>query len=126
LKFLVDACAGGLLARALREDGHNVVDLLDGGGLGVADEEILDRALAEGRVLITVDKDFGALIFLERRSHAGVIRLPDCRVAERIALVRGILRLHADDLEDGPIVTVRTGRVRLKRPQTPRAGPRSE
>jgi predicted nuclease of predicted toxin-antitoxin system len=115
LRFLVDACAGGSLARALREDGHDVLDLLENGGLDEGDEEVLRRAWEERRVLITIDKDFGELIFLHGQPHAGMIRLPDCPAAERLAVLRRILPAHVHDLDRGAIIIVRGERVRVTR-----------
>jgi predicted nuclease of predicted toxin-antitoxin system len=52
-------CPGALVVR-LRQRGHDVAwirDLSPGAG----DERVLARAKAEGRVLLTFDKDFGEL-----------------------------------------------------------------
>ena len=43
------------------------------------DEEILRRAYRGNRVLITIDKDFGDLIFNKKLPHKGVIRLEDAK-----------------------------------------------
>jgi predicted nuclease of predicted toxin-antitoxin system len=40
---------------------------------GVTDEQVLERALNERRVLITEDRDFGELEYARGRSSAGVI-----------------------------------------------------
>ena len=40
-----------------------------------ADEALLALAWREGRVLITEDNDFGALVFLRGLPHAGIVRL---------------------------------------------------
>jgi transposase InsO family protein len=39
------------------------------------DEEILARALAEARVLVTLDKDFGEMAIVREIPHAGILRL---------------------------------------------------
>jgi predicted nuclease of predicted toxin-antitoxin system len=70
-------------------------------------------------VLITVDQDFGHLIFVEERSHRGLIRLPTCPAKERIAIIADLLARHFDALADRAIITVRGGRVRISRPLTP-------
>jgi predicted nuclease of predicted toxin-antitoxin system len=70
----------------------------------------------EQRVLISMDKDFGGLVFLLHERHRGLIRLPDVPARARIELVRQILEHHAKDLEDGAIVTVRGSRIRVSRP----------
>jgi predicted nuclease of predicted toxin-antitoxin system len=41
----------------------------------VTDDAILTRASAEGVLLVTSDKDFGELVYRQRRSHAGVLLL---------------------------------------------------
>jgi hypothetical protein len=43
--------------------------------------------LAERRALITIDTDFGTLVYLAGAAHAGIIRLPDVPARSRIALV---------------------------------------
>ena len=39
------------------------------------DDEILARAAQEGRILITLDKDFGELAIVRQQPHAGIVRL---------------------------------------------------
>jgi len=60
VKLLLDSCVWGGSAERLRAEGHDVI----WSGDWVADpgdEEILARALQEGRVLVMLDKDFGEL-----------------------------------------------------------------
>lgn len=47
---------------ALREAGHDVA-WVRADAPGSRDDEVLARAVAEGRILITFDKDFGELAF---------------------------------------------------------------
>lgn len=47
---------------ALRDSGHDVVWVRTDTP-GISDEEVLVRARAEGRILVTFDKDFGELAF---------------------------------------------------------------
>lgn len=97
MKFLVDRCAGVRLAQWLREQGHDVLHLA-GGQADPGDAELLARAVAEGRVLVTLDKDFGALVFAQGASHCGLVRLPDVPAAQRIALFAQILAAHETEL----------------------------
>ncbi len=39
------------------------------------DDAILEQSLADRRVLVTLDKDFGELAVLHQRPHAGIVRL---------------------------------------------------
>ena len=48
--------------RLLREHGHDVAWVWED-GRGSTDAQVLQRASAEGRVVATYDKDFGALAF---------------------------------------------------------------
>ena len=80
MKFIVDRCAG---RGWLRNGGH---DVLDTRSLGPdpGDTALLERASLENRVLITVDKDFRELIHLHGTPHAGLVRLQDVRMPQRI------------------------------------------
>lgn len=114
MRFLLDTCAGRRLAEWLRDQGHDVVRVTDAGP-DPGDVAILRRALVEGRILVTMDKDFGALVHRESLGHAGLIRLPHCTAAERIAILRDILSRHPPTELEGALVTVRGTRVRISR-----------
>lgn len=114
MKFLVDRCAGTKLAQWLREQGHDVLEASDEEP-DPGDEELLARASAERRVLVTLDKDFGALVFAQGAPHSGIVRLPDVPAAQRIALLSRLLTAHEKDVSEGAIVTVRGHRIRISR-----------
>ena len=114
MRFLVDRCAGRRLTEWLRRQGHDALDARDIGP-DPGDRLLLERAVSDGRILITMDKDFGELIHLHGLRHAGLIRLPDVRVVERIGLMESVIHNHAQALEEQAMVTVRTGRVRISR-----------
>jgi predicted nuclease of predicted toxin-antitoxin system len=114
MKFLVDRCAGRRLADWLRSEGHDVVESRERGP-DPGDRTLLEWAAGEGRVLVTIDTDFGALVFVEGLSHCGVVRLPDVVADTRIALMRQVLARHGQEVETGAIITVRGGRIRISR-----------
>jgi predicted nuclease of predicted toxin-antitoxin system len=114
LKFLIDRCAGRRLADWLRQQGHDVVESKERGP-DPGDRTILGWASAEGRVLVTMDKDFGEIIFSESAPHCGLVRLPDVPAERRITLMEKVLADHTQDLMKRSIVTVRGGRVRISR-----------
>lgn len=72
MNFLADESCAGPVIRALREVGHDVVAIAEV-AKGEPDEQVLERALNEKRVLITEDRDFGELVYARGRSSAGVI-----------------------------------------------------
>lgn len=112
MKFLVDRCAGRRLAAWLKSQGHDVVESRNRGP-DPGDRALLEWAAGEGRVLVTMDKDFGEFIFVEKLSHYGLVRLPDVPAAVRIALMEKVLVAHGDDLAERAVVTVRGGRIRI-------------
>jgi len=62
MKFLVDECCDIRLVSSLREDGHDVLYVLERKP-GVSDNEVLIQAYNEERILVTEDKDFGDLVY---------------------------------------------------------------
>jgi predicted nuclease of predicted toxin-antitoxin system len=74
VKLLLDSCVWGGTATRLRAAGHDVVWSGDWPA-DPGDEEILALAFAEGRVLVTLDKDFGELAIGRGLPNAGILRL---------------------------------------------------
>ncbi len=111
--FLVDECAGPAVAKWLRGDGHEVFSVFDE-AKGIADEVILRKALDENWILITIDKDFGEMIFREQREHRGIIflRLNNERTVNKIEVLRKLLANYQGKLSD-QFVTVTETRVRF-------------
>jgi len=62
-------------AERLRAEGHDVLRAEDAGQARADDAEILERARAEDRVLITLDEHFGNWVVLPLSRHPGVVRL---------------------------------------------------
>ncbi len=114
MKFLVDRCAGATLALWLRGKGHDVLEARERSP-DPGDEELLAQAHSESRVLVTLDKDFGVLVFAKGQAHSGVVRLPDVPAAERVVLFERLLAKHEKDMSEGKVVTVRGDRVRISR-----------
>lgn len=114
MRFLVDRCAGRGIADWLRQQGHDVVEARSLGP-DPGDDQLLAIAVVQSRVVVTIDSDFGRIIFRDQASHRGLVRLPDVPVAERIRLVQEVLSRHAADLASGAIVTVRGDRIRVSR-----------
>jgi predicted nuclease of predicted toxin-antitoxin system len=114
LKFLIDRCAGTLLPMRLRALGHDVAEVRDRGP-DPGDRVILQWGATEGRIVVTMDKDFGQFLFVENSPHCGLVRLPDVPSSERIRLMESLLISHVQFLSDGSVITVRGGRIRVSR-----------
>jgi predicted nuclease of predicted toxin-antitoxin system len=65
---------------------------------------------------VTIDTDFGELVYVEEVPHAGLARLPDVPAERRIALMAGVLERHQQALEAQAIMTIRRGRLRISWP----------
>jgi len=115
VKFLIDRCAGRRLADWLRASGHEVLEARERGA-DPGDATILVWAASEQRILVTMDKDFGNLVFLQGGRHCGLVRLPDVPAQARIEMMEQILDRHAADLIAGAIITVRGSRIRVAHP----------
>ena len=118
MRFLVDRCAGRRLAAWLRDERH---DVLEAWSLGAdpGDRALLELAAVESRVLITIDTDFGELVYRHDIPHAGLIRLPDVPAEQRIALAAAVIDRHSESLANHAIVTVRGERIRISLPPVP-------
>jgi predicted nuclease of predicted toxin-antitoxin system len=73
-KLLLDENIGKLVTGFLREQGYDVLSILEEFP-GIKDKEVLVKAVREDRILVTLDKDFGTLVYHYSRKHVGVILL---------------------------------------------------
>ena len=105
MRFLVDECTGPAAAAWLADRGHDVFSVYDEAP-GLKDEEVIRRAYAEDRILVTNDKDFGEKVYREQQAHRGVIllRLVDERSKKKIDVLRRLLERYTDRLEDQFVV----------------------
>ncbi len=113
IKVLLDACVWGGASRVLIDAGHDVAwagDWEEDPG----DEEILAIADREGRVLVTLDKDFGELAIVHQRPHRGIVRLVNIAAQRQASFCLQALDRFAEELEAGAIVTVDTQRMRIR------------
>jgi predicted nuclease of predicted toxin-antitoxin system len=115
MKFLVDRCAGHRLAEWLRSQGHDVLESREL-GQDPGDRALLEHAAADGRILVTIDTDFGELVYVGHVPQAGLVRLPDVPAEQRIALMAQVFARHRHALETQAIITIRRGRIRISRP----------
>ena len=109
MRFLVDECTGPAVAQWLRQQNHDVISVFDE-IRGADDKEVIQKASEQNRILITNDKDFGELVFREKKLHKGVIllRLEDERVANKIAVLKELLEKYENSLSGHFIVVTET------------------
>lgn len=116
MKFLADMGISPRVVVALRERGHEASHLQEQGLGTLPDGEILAKARAEGRVLLTHDLDFGELLAASGGALPSVIifRLKDMR-AENVNLhLFSILDKQSAALDKGVVCSVAERKVRIR------------
>jgi len=91
MRFLADENVSRLVIERLRADGLDVISVGETRS-GARDKEVLEAADAEGRILITEDRDFGELVIRQRLRVHGLIlleldRLSNATEADAVAEV---------------------------------------
>ncbi|MDO8594735.1 MAG: DUF5615 family PIN-like protein [bacterium] len=101
LRLLLDENIGKRVVAALRERGYDATSVLEDAP-GSTDTDVLRRARKEKRLLVTLDKDFGALIFRDSESYVGVLflRLQNEKPENMIFVLQNILDEYGGKLEN--------------------------
>ena len=75
MKLFLDQMFRSGVTETLRAKGHDVVRATDIGQSRADDQQILEYAIRETRILVTLDEHFGDWVLLPLSNHPGVIRL---------------------------------------------------
>jgi predicted nuclease of predicted toxin-antitoxin system len=116
MRFLLDMGLAQSTASYLRSRGHDAVHLRVQGLQSLADQEIVELARTEARIVVTHDLDFGRIVALAGAKTPSVItfRLSDMR-PNRVNLVIGrVLERSASALESGALISVTDRGVRVR------------
>ena len=116
MKLLLDQGLPRTAATALATLGWDVLHVGEIGMAAATDQDILHRALAEQRAVVTLDADFHAILALENASAPSVIRvrIEGLRGVDLAALIQRVVRVCEDDLVAGAMVTVDERGVRVR------------
>lgn len=114
VRFLADENIPGPVVARLRAAGFDV-EWIDEEQPGTGDVDVAALAIADDRVLLTEDHDFGELAIRRQVSLPGCVlielpRLPSLQKGERVAAV---LREHGDEAR-GTFMVIEPGRVRMR------------
>ena len=115
MNILLDTCISAEACRQVRATGHDVVWAGEWNE-DPGDELILAHATREGRVLVTLDKDFGELAVARGARHCGILRLVDFPSSQQGPACLHILGAFGEELKSGALITAEPGRVRIRRP----------
>jgi len=113
MKILLDTCVWGGALKTLELIGHDVV-WSGNWDIDPGDEKILAIAHREGRILITLDKDFGELAIVFGKPHSGRVRLVSIAARQPAIYCDKIITKYASELQAGAIITVSHERIRIR------------
>ena len=111
VKFLLDQDVYGMTAKFLAEQNFDIVSVSQLGLSRAPDTEVLSTAQTQGRILITRDRDYGNLVFVQSLG-AGVIYLrilPSTANAVHNELLRVIEKYSAEELSNSFVVVEANG-----------------
>jgi predicted nuclease of predicted toxin-antitoxin system len=113
MRFLADESCDFAVVRALRADGRDVLAVSEFRQRSI-DEEVLQLAISQKRILLTEDKDFGRIVFASPVSCAGVIliRYPASARKSLPGAVLRLIREYPDQIER-PFTVLRPGAARI-------------
>jgi predicted nuclease of predicted toxin-antitoxin system len=111
MKFLTDVYVGWGIAGWLTDLGYDVMEVRMRNPQ-MPDEEIIDWAFREGRIILTADKDFGEPAVLRSKKHCGMVRFPDAPFELRKSLLEQLLQNYS--ICNGKIITVFSNRIRVR------------
>jgi len=115
MRFLADESCDFGVVRALREAGHDVVAVCELRPQA-EDQEVIDIALEQKRMVLTEDKDFGRLVYAHGKPNCGVIFMRYPAPARR-ELAKDIVRLiqYHGKAVFSRFVVAQPGRIRFGR-----------
>jgi predicted nuclease of predicted toxin-antitoxin system len=107
---------GRSTAGFLRRHGHDTLHLREQGLQRLDDRDIIRKARAEGRVILTHDLDFGRIMALSQSHLPSVItfRLSNMQPSSVNHYLLQVLDLFAEDLETGALVSVSETSIRVR------------
>lgn len=117
MRFLADMGVSSSLCEELRRRGHDAIHLREIGLQCLPDDEILNLALKQGRVILTFDLDFGDLLAAGGHSLPSVVifRLQDQTPGSTTPKLISLLQERGHELTDGAIVIIEERRYRFRR-----------
>lgn len=116
MRILVDMSVDIRVADWLRSQGHDATHLRDEGLHRMPNGEIFEKALAEDRIVLTSDLDFGeiAAALKDTAGKVVLLRLQNSRAENVIRRLSNVLPRVELDLTAGAVVIVEESRHRVR------------
>jgi len=101
MRFLVGVGVGTQVEEYLQEQGYDI-KTVRAINHRMPDTEIIRLTASETRVVVTMDKDFGELVYHSGMRHRGVVllRLEDATGVQKVRVLAEIPRRHTKQLID--------------------------
>jgi len=117
MKLLLDQGLPRSAAKLLCEAGMDAVHTCESSLATATDQEILKAAREQGRVVVTLDADFHALMALSGAAGPSVIRIrvEGLRAKPLAELIKTVLTQCSEDLARGALVSVTEDQIRVHR-----------
>ena len=114
MKFIADESVERAVYRALEQLGHEVLDVCTHAS-GASDRHVLALARQQDAILLTADKDFGDLVYIELENVRGVVLLRLQGIPLLAMVDRGVAAIEAyvHELDDHFLVVTAT-QVRIR------------
>lgn len=118
MRFLVDNALSPIVAKRLRQAGHEAAHVRDYGLAAASDEEIFERAKTDDRILVSADTDFATLLALWGESRPSLILFRQARnrrPEQQAAMLLSNLPAIEEPLQSGCVVVLEDARLRIRR-----------
>ena len=117
MRFLADMGVARRVVEWLRDQGHDARHLREEELQRLPDDQIFRKAVAENRVVLTLDLDFGEIVAFSGQQNVSVVlfRLQNPRAPHVIDRLRVVLPEALSALEQGAAVVVEESRFRIRR-----------
>lgn len=116
MRLLVDEALQDAVAHRLATAGHDTTHVRVLGRSGHTDDEVMALAIADNRILVTTDTDFGTILALTGAAGPSVLVLRGISdaVDERVDALLGVLPRAERVLSEGAVVVIEPDRYRIR------------
>lgn len=115
MNFVVDEGVDLQIVVSLRNKGHNVLYIAEISS-GITDDLVLIYANEQNRILMTRDKDFGEMVYRDKKVHSGIIlnRLFELHSEKKAELIIKIIEEFGEELI-GSFTVIQPGKIRIRK-----------